>query len=156
MRRKSFILCGFSRKHAQRGFGLIDAMVAVVIFGFGMAALAALYVRMAPQPLQNTNVVQVQMAANSLIGALTSDTDVLPLSESNVTSADALPASLQGWFSQQAALLPGFTLVSLTSSNGPTGRPCSPAGGCVIDFTLAWTQMGTVRQQAFHTQIGIL
>jgi len=143
-----------STKKNQGGFGLIDALVAVVIFGFGMSALAALYVRAAPQPYQNTAVVQVQDAANSLIGTLTANPSVLPINVSGVTSSAGMPAALQNWFTQSAAALPGFTVTSIASGPDAAGNACS-AISCGVTFVLSWTQLGTTRQQTFYAQIGI-
>lgn len=137
----------------QQGFGIIDAMVAVVIFGFGMAGLAALYVRMAPEPYQNMAVIQAQGAANSLIGVLTSNPSILPVTVTNVTTASGLPSALQPWFTQSSSNLPGFS-VSITSGPNAAGNACS-SSSCGVIFSLSWTQMGATRQQTFSTQIGI-
>lgn len=142
---------GMARR--QAGFGLVDALVAVVIFGFGMAVLAALYVRMAPQPYQNIAVTQIQGAANSLIGALTVNPSVLPVNASNVSVATGLPSALQPWFTQSSASLPGFA-VSIASGPNAAGNACSPAS-CGVTFSLSWTQLGITRQQTFYAQIGI-
>lgn len=146
-----------TRRHAslaaQRGLGLIDALVAMVIFGFGMAALAALYVRVAVEPQQNAAVMQVQNAANSLLGALAANTSLLPVNVTNATTAAAMPQGLQSWFAQYAAVLPGLT-VSITSGPDASGNTCSSVS-CGVTATLAWTQMGIQRSQTFYAQVGI-
>ena len=152
--RKQIQGCRGARGRTQKGFGLIDAMVAVVIFGFGMAALAALYVRMAPQPYQNLAVAQVQMAANSLIGDLTANTSLLPLNTAGISQSSGMPSGLQGWFTQASQGLPGFTVISITSGPTASGQTCS-ATACGVTFTLSWTQMGVTRTQTFTAQIGV-
>lgn len=137
----------------EQGFGLIEAMVAVVIFAFGMAALASLYVKVAPQPYQNRAVTQIQDAANSLIGALTANPSVLPVNVANVNTASGMPTALQPWFAQTAADLPGFS-VTITSGVNAAGQACS-VNSCGVTFNLSWTQMGATRTQTFYSQIGI-
>ncbi len=137
----------------QRGFGLIDALVAVVIFGFGMAILAALYVRMAPQPYQNGNVSQVQMGANGLFAALNANPSALPVNVSGAQAASQMPSALQPWFTQTASTLPGL-VVSITSGPNALGAACTPQS-CGVTVQLSWTQLGTTRSQTFYGQVGI-
>lgn len=73
----------------QRGLGLIDALVALVVFSLGMMALAELYVRAAPATYQNTRTTAVQMTADGLFGVLQANPSVLPIQVTNATSASA-------------------------------------------------------------------
>ncbi len=137
----------------QRGFGIIDALVAVVIFAFGMAALAALYVRMAPQPYQDINVMQVQASANGLFAALSANPSILPVNVTGATNVSQMPQDLQSWFTQTASVLPGLT-VSITSGPNATGDSCTPQS-CGITLQMSWTQLGATRTQTFNGQVGI-
>ncbi len=141
---------------AQRGIGLIDALVAIVIFSFGLMGLAALYASTAPAPYENQSVTTLQAQADSLMATLATNTSALPaLNVTSVTSASGMPAWLQGWFTQAQAQLqaPGFN-VTITPGPDAIGNACS-AQSCGITVTLGWTQLGLPRTQVFHGQIGI-
>ncbi len=150
MRPKSKVL------HVQQGIGLIDALVAMVIFSFGLLGLAALYTSASPAPSQNQSVMTLQAQADSLMATLATDPGALStLSVSGATSASSMPGWLQAWFTQAQAQVqvPNFS-VTITPGPDASGNPCS-SQSCGITATLGWTQMGTPRSQVFHGQIGI-
>jgi len=141
---------------AQRGIGLIDALVAMVIFSFGLMGLAALYASSAPVPYENQSVMTLQAQADSLMTTLATNPGALSaLNVTGVTTASNMPGWLQGWFTQAQAQLnaPGFE-VTITPGPDASGNACS-AQSCGITVTLGWTQMGLSRTQVFHGQIGI-
>jgi type IV pilus assembly protein PilV len=142
--------------HAQRGIGLIDALVAMVIFSFGLMGLAALYANTAPTPYENQSVMTLQAQADSLMSTLATNPAALSsLSVAGVNTASGMPAWLQDWFTQAQAQLqaPGLN-VTITPGPDASGNACS-AQSCGITVTLGWTQMGLSRTQVFHGQIGI-
>ncbi|MBW4049430.1 MAG: hypothetical protein HIU89_16380 [Proteobacteria bacterium] len=139
--------------HSQRGVGMIDALVAMLVFSLGLLGLAALYEQSAPAPLQNQATTSVQMAGGSLLAQLWADPSVLPVNVTNVTTASGMPTSLQGWFAQAQSALPGLS-VSIASGNDASGNPCSSTS-CGIALTLAWKQLGSTRSQIFQGQVGI-
>lgn len=142
--------------HAQRGIGLIDALVAMVIFSFGLMGLAALYANTAPTPYENQSVMTLQVQADSLMSTLATNSAALSnLNVAGVTTASGMPAWLQDWFTQAQAQLqaPGLN-VTITPGPDASGNACS-AQSCGITVTLGWTQMGLSRTQVFHGQIGI-
>ncbi len=138
----------------QSGIGLMDVLVAMLVFSLGLLGLAALYVRAAPAPLQNMDTMAVQTAADSFMATLATETSSLPINMSNVTSASSITTTpLQQWFIQTAQNLPGLT-VSVVSGNDALGNTCS-SQSCGIQLTLGWTQLGSLRTQVFNGQIGI-
>lgn len=141
-----------SRK--QRGFSLLDVLIALLIFSMGMLGLSSLYVRAAAQPMENGHVVTSQLAAQALLATLRVNPSVLPLQLSAANSASSLPAgALASWFAQYSQLLPGLQ-VSLVSQSDATGAACS-SGSCGVQLTLSWLQAGSRRTQTFHGQIGL-
>ncbi len=138
----------------QLGFGLLEVLIALMIFSLGMLGLSALYARTAPQPYTNSTVGNVQMAADALFAILGANPSVLPVSASSAAMASAMPtASLMDWFSQYASLLPGLT-VSIVAQNNADGTACS-SSSCGLQVTIGWTQGSTQRSQVFYGQVGI-
>ena len=147
-------MCPSRAVRRQSGIGLIDVLVAMLVFSLGLLGLAALYVRAAPAPLQNMDAMAVQTAADSFMATLATETSSLPLNASSVTSSSGMPTTpLQQWFSQTVQNLPGLT-VTVVSGNDALGNPCSTLS-CGIVLTLGWTQFGSLRTQNFYGQIGI-
>ncbi len=141
-------------RHRQAGIGMIEALIALVIFSVGLLGIAAVYVQTAPAPAQNMDADSVQMAADAFMSVLFTDSTALPVNISNASSASAMPdAPLQNWFSQFQQVIPGL---SVSVSSGPDGsnNACS-SQSCAITLTLSWSQMGSTRSQVFHGQVGL-
>lgn len=140
--------------HRQFGASLIEVLVALLIFSFGLLGLAGLYARGAPTPFENQNVIGVQMAADSLMAALASNTPGLPsCAVTKVNTAAGMPTWLQGWLAQAQAQIPSLA-VTIVPGNDASGNNCSSTS-CGITATLYWTDGATQRSQVFHAQIGI-
>ena len=137
----------------QRGVGLVDALAALLVFSFGLLALAELYMNALVVPVADQQVVAVQNQALSLMTALQGDTPAVPsLSVSSVSSASGMPSWLQGWFAQSAAQLPGLTVTIATGADA-AGNACSSTS-CGITLTLGWKQGSQTRSQVFNGQVG--
>ena len=138
----------------EAGVGLIEVLVAMLIFSIGLLALAAIYVRTAPAPLQDSDVMAVQAAADGCMSALAVNPSALPVNVTAATNASSFPTpALAQWFTAASPGLPGFT-VSIHSTPDAVGNPCSSTS-CGITLTISWTQMGDQRSQVFYDQVGI-
>lgn len=136
------------------GASLIEVLVALLIFSFGLLGLAGLYARGAPTPYANQNVINVQMAADSLMAALASNMPGLPSSGVTKISVPAsMPSWLQDWLTQAQAQIPSLA-VTIVPGNDASGNSCSSTS-CGITATLYWNDGSTQRSQVFHAQIGI-
>ncbi len=143
----------FRARRRQRGVGLIDALAAMLVFSFGLLALAELYMNALVVPVGDQQVVALQNQAQSLMSMLQSDPSAVPsLSVSAVNSASGMPSWLQDWFNQSAAQLPGLTVTIATGADA-AGNACSSTS-CGITLTLAWTQGAQTRSQVFNGQVG--
>jgi len=137
----------------QRGMGLIEAMAALVIFSVGLLALAALYIRSAPEPAEDSVTMTIQAAASGAFTVLQADPSALPVSVTAATSGASMPTTaLTQWFMAASSGIPGFT-ATIHSGPDAAGDACSPQS-CGITLTLAWSQMGDTRSQEFYGQIG--
>jgi Tfp pilus assembly protein PilV len=137
----------------QRGVGLVDALAALLVFSFGLLALAELYMNALIVPVADQQVVAVQNQALGLMSVLQSDPSAVPsLSVSGVSSASGMPSWLQGWFAQSAAQLPGLS-VTIATGKDAAGNACS-ATSCGITLTLGWKQGSQTRSQVFNGQVG--
>ena len=142
------------RPRRQLGASLIEVLVALLIFSFGLLGLAGLYARGAPTPFANQNVINVQTAADSLMAALANNMSGLPSSGVTKVSAPAsMPSWLKDWLTQAQAQIPSLA-VTIVPGNDASGNNCSSTS-CGITATLYWTEGSTQRSQVFHAQIGI-
>lgn len=140
----------------QRGASLIEVLVSLLIFSFGLLGLAALYVRAAPAPYENQTVIAVQSAADSLMAVLAEDPDALSsLSVSNVSSPKNMPGTppLDAWLAQAQVAVPSLS-VTITPGADALGNSCTQFS-CGITAVLSWTDGSVQRSQTFHGQIGI-
>lgn len=141
------------RDRRQRGIGLIEAMAALMIFSVGLLALAALYIRSAPEPAENGAVMAIQSTASGVFAALQSDPSALPVDVTAATSGASMPTpALAQWFAAASSGIPGLT-ATIKSGPDAAGNACSPQS-CGITVTLAWSQMGDTRSQEFYGQVG--
>ena len=138
----------------QHGFGLLEVLIALLIFSLGLLGLSELYARMAPQPYTNGVVSEVQLAGDSLFAILGANSSVLPVNVSSAAQASAMPTTaLSDWYAQYAQVLPGLT-VSILAQNNASGTACS-SSSCGLQVTLGWVQGLTHRSQVFYGQIGM-
>jgi type IV pilus assembly protein PilV len=138
----------------QLGASLIEVLVALLIFSFGLLGLAGLYARGAPAPYENQNVIGVQVAADSLMAALATDMAGLPnCGVTKVSDPKSMPSWLQDWLTQAQAQIPSLA-VTIVPGADASGNSCSSTS-CGITATLYWTDGSSQRSQVFHAQIGI-
>ncbi len=143
-----------SSQGSQRGFTLLDVLIAMLVFSLGMLGLSAMYVRAAAQPFGNAHAAESQLAAQALLAVVRTNPTMLPLQLNQVSAASSLSdPALAAWFTQYAQALPGLQ-VSLVSQADANGTPCS-SSSCGVRLTLSWLQGSSRRQQVFDGQIGL-
>ena len=114
-----------SQRGSQRGFTLLDVLIAMLVFSLGMLGLSAMYVRAAAQPFSNAHAAESQLAAQALLAVVRTNPTMLPLQLNLVSSASSLSdPALAAWFTQYAQALPGLQ-VSLLSQADANGLACS-------------------------------
>jgi type IV pilus assembly protein PilV len=107
-------------ENRQRGFGLIEALVALVVVSVGMIGIAALYGqglgagRTAVYRTQAVNLaadmadrIRVNRRGDSDYGGAAADNSCDPGGDTNCTPAEMAAHDLFTWQAQVAALLPG-------------------------------------------------
>jgi type IV pilus assembly protein PilV len=106
--------CGAGRRHANRGFMLVEALVAMLIFAFGVLGVVGLQVSMTKAQTQSKFRADASQLAQQLIGAMWSDVTNLP---SYSTASCAGYARCNEWATRVATALPnGAAAVDLSAS----------------------------------------
>lgn len=134
----------------QRGFSLLEVLVALVILTFGLLGIAKAYLMAIPAVTQNQQVTQANTAADAFWG-LTQLQSGTP-SSFDATQVAQVPAYLDGWMQQYERVLPNFE-ASLQTGADTLGQSCS-ANSCAMNLTLAWSDHGVRRAQTYHYQKG--
>lgn len=153
----------------DRGFALINALIAALIFALALLGLAGLYTRFTITQTQNQNLIQLAPWSNSFWGIAQANPNIWTSMSKTYNSANITdaPAILQPWLSQllntttSPAALPGATVVITTGPDAATGSACS-SDGCSVQITVSWSQNGNTtnggnamsRSQTFNYQFG--
>jgi type IV pilus assembly protein PilV len=106
--------CAAGRRHANRGFMLVEALVAMLIFAFGVLGVVGLQVAMTKAQTQSKFRADASQLAQQLIGAMWSDVTNLP---SYATASCSGYARCNEWATRVATALPnGAAAVDLSAS----------------------------------------
>lgn len=108
-----------SRRGHQRGAGLIDALIAIVILAFGMLAMTGLQARVVAQGTESQNRLIATQIADQLLAMAVVDPSHAACYTHNPTastcpSADPARTATSNWAAAETARLPGF--MSATSA----------------------------------------
>jgi type II secretory pathway pseudopilin PulG len=159
------------RSHHQRGMTLISVLAALLIFVFGLLALAGLYGRLMAAQTGNELVTSTQAFGNRFWALLQaqpalvqtlggSNGTTVTYQQSSISTAPAgLQPLLRDIFSNPPVNLPGST-VTITLGNDAVGTACTaPAAPaptiCGVALSIRWTPPGgTARSQSFSYQVG--
>ena len=155
------------RAHLQ-GFSLLNTLVAVMIFAFGMLALAGVYGRLIAVTTQNQNFGQLSAWANSFWGlvqanpatltALNTASPATYTASTVSTAPTALQPLLQSILVTPKTSLPSGTVTVTTGADAATGVACTQAA-CSVAVLYQWNQSNSgtasvLRSQSFNYQFG--
>lgn len=125
----------------QRGLGLIDALIALVILSFGMLAMTRFQARLLSQSTEAQNrLVATQQADELLSMALldptsstgTSNGPCYTVPAAGVCPTPAAASAAAGWAANAVSRLP-------RGATAPTARATWDAGTSQLTVTLTWT-----------------
>ena len=155
----------------QQGFSLINVMVAILIFSFGLLGLVGLYSRFTSATSANQNLMQMAPWSNGFWGVVQANPAVLTTMSGTYAIANitAAPATLQPWLrqvldtGQSRNALPSASVTIATGPDASRGTACSATNGCSVTLTIQWAQNGSVntdgtsvlRTQTFSYQFGL-
>lgn len=119
------------RPGAQRGFAMIEALVAVVILAIGLIGTLGLQARSYAALEDSAMRTEATLAAESLLGIMV--TDQANLAAYAVAEKAAPSAQLKPWYDATVARIPSATI-------GVTVTPGTDAAGSRVDIKIAWTR----------------
>lgn len=98
------------RGHTSRGFGLIDALIAMAILAFGMLALTRFQTRLVAQSSEAQERMTAVLQADELLSTVLVDTlnrDCYTIPPAGVCGSAAAASVAEAWVTQVESLLPG-------------------------------------------------
>lgn len=162
-----------SSSKGQTGFSLINILVAILIFSFGLLGLAGMYSRFTSASTANQNIAQLAPWSNAFWGLVQANPNSTLASMAgsyDVSKIASAPVALQPWLRQildpntsPRSAIPGATVVIATGPDAVSGSACAVATGCTVTLTIQWAQNGSVntdgssvmRSQTFTYQFGL-
>lgn len=119
------------RTRAQRGFALIEALVAVAILAIGLIGTLGLQARSYSALQDSAMRTEATLAAESLLGTMA--TDQANLSGYAVAVGAAPGARLKPWYDATVARIPAARI-------GVTVTPGAASAGTRVDISIGWTR----------------
>lgn len=134
----------------QTGFTLIEVMIAMAIFAFGLLALAALQIAALKLNSDSQYVTQANLLANEMVGMMWGSPTA-----AGVSAYDGLDT-------QNATAMPSTGMAASNAlvwkadieSQLPGGRGRVDVNGNTVTVTLSWRTKVGVRDYPMTTQIG--
>lgn len=128
---------GLGARPYRRGFVLIEALVALLIFSFGVLGIVGLQASMTKAQTQSKFRADASLLAQRLIGTMWSDKDTLV----NYNAANCAGHSrCSEWAAQVAAALPaGTPTVTVTALPGGTVAATGKVIAADVTISIAWT-----------------
>lgn len=117
-----------------RGFVLLEALVAILLFVTGLLGILGLQTHLARAQTESAIRSEAAYLANELLGLMWGD--LLHLDGFGVSAGDCSAAACKTWLAKTRTLLPdGNASVSVTALSGGTV-------GSNVDITVTWTMPG--------------
>jgi type IV pilus assembly protein PilV len=129
-------------KRPVRGIALIEALVAIVILALGLLGTVGLQAR-SYSALADTGIrAEATMAAEKLIGLMTTDQANLSGYALATGATPAASSRLKPWYDETRAHIPGAVIQI------QVGAAPAPASGNQVSVTIGWTRRaGTAPNQ---------
>jgi Tfp pilus assembly protein PilV len=138
---------------ASLGFTLINALMALLVFTFGMLALASAYLKASVSQNDNEYFTQAGILAESMRSILMVSPRLLPEMNGFNSQIPQDNPELAHWVRQlKAALPPGVTAITQPE---PTDVVCVATSACTLKLTISWVSKNNHNpSQDFFIQIG--
>ena len=125
----------------QRGFALIEALVAVVILAIGLIGTLGLQARSYSALEDSAMRTEATLAAESLLGIIS--TDQANLASYAVAENAAPSAQLKPWFDATVKRIPS-AIISVTVT------PATDASGNRVDIAIGWTRKSGTKANRYR------
>ena len=134
----------------SQGFSLINILIALLIFTFGMLSLAAAYLRINASVDDNEYFISAGVMAESMRSTLAASPALL-VYMNNFSTATRYNNNLVDWTSQLIEALPGASATA--TAIAPVGGNCTAVPPCTVTLVINW-QKKVAHSQAFVIQVG--
>lgn len=132
-------LTPFRRRRAEAGFAMLEALIGILIFSFGILGVVGLQASMTKAQTQSRYRANAAALAGDLVGTMWSD--LTNLSQYDSSNCDSYEPC-RTWAEKVAAVLPG-------------GAPAVVVNGTSVTVTLSWTIPGEAVQARYVTATAI-
>lgn len=128
-------------KRAQQGSTLVSVLVAMLVFGFGLLALAHAQARLTAVASQNQNIARMAGWSHGLWAVLQANPAILPNIEGtwDLASYPSAPPALAAWLGPVVDARVSTDALPLASVAIHTDPGCS-AATCAVTVHLTWRQ----------------
>jgi type IV pilus assembly protein PilV len=137
-------------KH-KAGFTLLNALIALLVFTFGMLSLASAYLKVNTNLGDNEYFTSAGILAESLKSTLSASPNLLTQMNAFAPATTTPTGALVDWIAQLTAALPQGTATA-TAVNA-TGVACTATPPCTVTLIISW-QKKILHSQSFVLQVG--
>lgn len=143
------------RMKPQQGFNLVNVLIALLVFTFGMLSIAGAYLKVSANQGENEYFTSAGVLAESLRSTLSASPSLLAQMHNFSSATTQTSTALADWVTQLKAALPQGS-ASATATNA-AGVTCSATTLCTapstVTLTISW-QKKLGHTQTYMLQIG--